>query len=87
MTTVTLINKKIKKRGWEYLKTWVGVFPGRVSLVGIFRVGIFRVGVFLIPLKIIHKKKQKMNGCFSQQILKQNLSLFLRKILICKVSF
>ena len=36
--------QKIEKRGWEYLKTWVGIFQ-----VGIFRVGTFQVGVFLIP--------------------------------------
>ena len=34
---MTLINKKTKKRGWEYLKIWVGIFQ-----VGIFWVGIFR---------------------------------------------
>ena len=36
MITVTIVKKKNKKPGWEYLKTWVG---------------IFRVGVFLIPEK------------------------------------
>ena len=36
--------QKIKKLGWEYLKTWVGIFQ-----VEIFCVGIFRVEVFLIP--------------------------------------
>ena len=33
--------QKIKKLGWECLKTWVGIFQ-----VGIFWVGIFQVGIF-----------------------------------------
>ena len=36
MITVTLINKKNKKRGWEYLKTQAEIFQ-----LGIFWVGIF----------------------------------------------
>ena len=40
--TVTIMKKqKIKKLGWECLKTWLGIFQ-----VGIFWVGIFRVGIF-----------------------------------------
>ena len=34
MIRVTLINTKNKKRGREYLKTWLGIFQ-----VGIFRWG------------------------------------------------
>ena len=37
ITTVTLINKRIKERCWEKLKTWLGIYQ-----VGIFWVGIFR---------------------------------------------
>ena len=58
--TVTIMKKqKIKKLGWECLKTWVGIFQVGIFWVGIFRVGIFdggvwwveifRVVVFLIP--------------------------------------
>ena len=40
--TVTIMKKqKIKKLGWECLKTWVGIFQ-----VGIFWVGIFQGGDF-----------------------------------------
>ena len=68
-TTATLINNnnnknKKKKRGWEHLKTWVGIFqvgnfwvgifrrenlPEERLIGGNFRVGIFRTGVFMIP--------------------------------------
>ena len=41
--------QKIKKLGWECLKTWVGIFQVGIFWVGIFRVGVFLVGVFLIP--------------------------------------
>ena len=37
MLTVTVINKTTKKRGWEYLKTWVGVFRVEIFWVGILQ--------------------------------------------------
>ena len=73
MITVTIMKTKIRKLGWEYLKTWegifqegifwVGIFQGgihqwRVWLVEIFRMGIFRVAVFLIPKNIYVKNSQ-----------------------------
>ena len=49
--TVTIMKKtKNEKFGWEYFKTWVGIFQVGIFWVEIFRVGIFRVGVVLIPL-------------------------------------
>ena len=44
MTATIMKEQKIKKLGWEYLKTWVGIFQEEI-----FCVGIFRVEVFLIP--------------------------------------
>ena len=62
MMTVTIMKKqKIKKLGWECLKTCVGIFQVWIFRVGNFRlgifqgrvwwVGIFRVGLFLIPFR------------------------------------
>ena len=65
--------KKKRKLGWEYPKTWVGIFQvgvfwlrifqrinyqGGVWLVEICRIEILRVGVFLIPKKIYPKNSQ-----------------------------
>ena len=40
MVAIMKRNKKLKKPGWEYLKTWVGKFQ-----VGNFWVGIHKGGV------------------------------------------
>ena len=44
--------QKIKKLGWECLKTSVGILQVGIFQGGVWWVGIFRVGVFLIPNKI-----------------------------------
>ena len=42
--------KIIKKPGWEYLKTSVGIFQVGIFWVGIFRVGIHQAGVWLVRI-------------------------------------
>ena len=45
--TVAVMKKQQKtlKFGWEYLKTWVGIFQVGTFWEGIFRVEIFQGGV------------------------------------------
>ena len=61
-------NEKKRELGWEYLKTWVGIFQVGIIWMGIFQEGIhqggvllveiFRVRVFLLPEKIYAKNFQ-----------------------------
>ena len=37
MIKVTIMKKKIRKLGWENLKTWVGIFQVEIFWVGIFQ--------------------------------------------------
>ena len=48
LITVTLINTKVKKRGWEYLKTWVEMFPGGNFPGEIYREEAWLVVSFLV---------------------------------------
>ena len=64
MVAIMKRNKKLKKPGWEYLKTWVGKFQVGNFWVGIHKGGvwlvrIFWMGVFLISL-LLSKKCSKI---------------------------
>ena len=73
MITVTIMKKqKIKKLGWECLKTWVGIF----------QVGIFRVGVFLIHFRTPLPKSTSGRLLLNESNSKINIQIFFIKSLI-----
>ena len=91
MISVTIMKKKIKRRGWEYLKTWVGIFRVGIFWVGIFRGeltrvefdgwefsggGILRVEVFLIP-SIVNVFSNKS---FASSFFKVSFKLFTKRM-------